>query len=151
MLILVIVLFLICWGPKLILAIFLKLAVIFKLDVYSTTWYNLRVTFSLIPFIHSCINPIIYSFMSKNFRRAMARQFGRVAAVFGCKRAPKPAEGTARTTNIPLRSVITKTRKNHGGGGGGPEATTATFSSNYYSVSEAASTRHTEIHAVSTI
>jgi hypothetical protein len=53
MLILVIVLFLVCWGPKLILTITLRLAETFGLKVYTPQMYNTRVAFSLIPFIHS--------------------------------------------------------------------------------------------------
>ena len=63
MLILVIVLFLICWGPKLIFPIGLAIANYFKLAYFTQEWYFMRVIFHLIPFVHSCINPIIYSAM----------------------------------------------------------------------------------------
>ncbi|GAB6032757.1 hypothetical protein CHUAL_011624 [Chamberlinius hualienensis] len=69
MLILVIVLFLICWGPHLILNILQKQG----LEYFTPFVYSLRNTFTLLPFVHSCLNPIIYSIMSSNFRRMMMR------------------------------------------------------------------------------
>ena len=56
MLILVVLLFLICWGPRLILNSLIK----WGLKSYDPTVYQLRIAFYLMPFIHSCINPIIY-------------------------------------------------------------------------------------------
>uniref|UniRef100_A0A0P4VXT6 G-protein coupled receptors family 1 profile domain-containing protein n=1 Tax=Scylla olivacea TaxID=85551 RepID=A0A0P4VXT6_SCYOL len=55
MLIVVVVLFLLCWGPSIIMGVF----------------YNFNIIFVLLPFIHCCINPVIYCSMSKNFRRAV--------------------------------------------------------------------------------
>ena len=70
MLILVAVLFLVCWGLPIIMQVIIK----FNLHSFTPTVYTLRVSFNLLPFIHACINPFIYSFMSKNFRRAFRRQ-----------------------------------------------------------------------------
>jgi len=70
MLILVAVLFLVCWGLPIIMEVIIK----FDLHSFTRTVYALRVSFNLLPFIHACINPFIYSFMSKNFRRAFRRQ-----------------------------------------------------------------------------
>lgn len=92
MLILVVLLFLICWGPRLLLNVIIK----WGLPSYDHTVYQLRFVFYLLPFVHSCINPVIYgqvtnpqsmegrlanckanfcncSFMSTNFRRMMVR------------------------------------------------------------------------------
>lgn len=52
----VVVLFLICWGPRLLLNAIIK----WGLSSYNETVYQLRIFFYLMPFIHSCINPIIY-------------------------------------------------------------------------------------------
>jgi hypothetical protein len=58
MLILVIALFLVCWGPKLILLILIEAAtVLSSTTFFSQEWYFVRVVFNLIPFVHSCINP----------------------------------------------------------------------------------------------
>lgn len=56
MLILVVVLFLVCWGPRLLLNALMK----WGLSSYDHTVYHLRIAFYLLPFIHSCINPVIY-------------------------------------------------------------------------------------------
>jgi hypothetical protein len=78
MLILVVILFLVCWGLPIIMEVIIK----FNLHSFTPTMYTLRVTFKLLPFIHACMNPFIYSFMSKNFRRSLQRQLGRM----GCRK-----------------------------------------------------------------
>lgn len=67
MLILVIALFLGCWGPRLIMHVIIK----YGLSNFTNYEYNLRVGAYLLSFAHSAINPIIYGFMSTNFRRMM--------------------------------------------------------------------------------
>ncbi|KAH9382500.1 hypothetical protein HPB48_004845 [Haemaphysalis longicornis] len=69
MLILVVVLFLLCWGPRLIMEIVVKCC----LNVFNHGIYAVRVLFYLLPFVHSCLNPIVYCFMSSKFRRRMVR------------------------------------------------------------------------------
>lgn len=62
MLILVIVLFLVCWGPRLIFTVVKK-------SLPGETWvYNIRVASYLLSFIHSAINPFVYGLMSSTFR-----------------------------------------------------------------------------------
>ncbi|XP_037071564.1 cholecystokinin receptor type A-like [Pollicipes pollicipes] len=92
MLILVIALFLVCWGPRLIMEIVLKVG----LAVFSPVIYTVRITFFLMPFIHACINPFVYCFMSRNFQRSMRRQLARLGVV--CP--PR----TTRDHEQPLRS-----------------------------------------------
>lgn len=70
MLILVIVLFLICWGSRLSMEIMIKVG----LDTFSQEIYFVRIAINLLPFVHSCLNPFIYSLMSKTFRRSMWRR-----------------------------------------------------------------------------
>nr|XP_042900361.1 cholecystokinin receptor type A-like [Parasteatoda tepidariorum] len=67
MLILVIILFLMCWGPRLIMHVIIK----HGLNSFTDHIYNLRVATYLLSFAHSAINPIIYGFMSTNFRKMM--------------------------------------------------------------------------------
>ncbi|KAK7079400.1 hypothetical protein SK128_025143 [Halocaridina rubra] len=71
MLIVVVVLFLLCWGPRIIMEICINLG----LQKFNQIFYNFNIVFVLLPFIHCCINPIIYCFMSKNFQRSMKRMF----------------------------------------------------------------------------
>ncbi len=81
MLILVVILFLICWGPRLIMEIIIKCC----LSVFNNFTYLLRITFYLLPFVHSCLNPIVYGFMSTKFRRRMFRFFDRIC-FFRCRK-----------------------------------------------------------------
>ncbi|CAG2105706.1 unnamed protein product [Medioppia subpectinata] len=74
MLILVVVLFLLCWGPRLVMEIVIKCC----LSVFNNVTYLLRIVFYLSPFVHSCLNPIVYGFMSTKFRRRMFRVFDRI-------------------------------------------------------------------------
>ncbi|XP_045118284.1 galanin receptor 2a-like [Portunus trituberculatus] len=67
MLIVVVVLFLLCWGPSIIMGVCINLGLI----QFNEVFYNFNIIFVLLPFIHCCINPIIYCSMSKNFRRAV--------------------------------------------------------------------------------
>ncbi len=71
MLCIVVLLFLVCWAPRLLLNVFIK----WELVTYDVTLYRLRIALYLLPFVHSCLNPIIYSFMSSNFRRLLRRAF----------------------------------------------------------------------------
>jgi hypothetical protein len=64
MLLLVIALFLICWGPRLIFNVVVKL----ELQSYTTTTYTVRVASYLLSFIHSALNPFVYGLMSSTFR-----------------------------------------------------------------------------------
>ncbi|CAL1546259.1 unnamed protein product [Lymnaea stagnalis] len=68
MLVAIILAFLICWGPKLILSL-LKRARFQWLYIHNA--YIIESVLKVLPFVHSCINPIIYGFMSKNFRTRM--------------------------------------------------------------------------------
>ncbi|XP_071446308.1 cholecystokinin receptor type A-like [Hetaerina americana] len=56
MLILVVILFLACWGPRFVMNAIIK----YGLTQFQALNYNLRVAFNLLPFLHSCLNPIIY-------------------------------------------------------------------------------------------
>ncbi|KAL5021582.1 hypothetical protein ScPMuIL_000737 [Solemya velum] len=74
MLIAIIVAFLICWGPKLILRVLMKL----QLDsLYSAPVLHVKIVLSCLPYIQSCLNPVIYSFMSGNFRKSLRIVFNR--------------------------------------------------------------------------
>lgn len=69
MLIVVVLLFILCWGPTIIIDMLIGLGKQrFTQEFYVFKWVS-----SLLPFLHCCINPIIYSFMSKNFRKSMIR------------------------------------------------------------------------------
>lgn len=64
MLLLIVILFLICWGPRLIMNVAIKLG----LESFSNLMYSARVGVYLLSFIHSALNPFVYGLMSSNFR-----------------------------------------------------------------------------------
>ncbi|XP_071532216.1 galanin receptor 2a-like isoform X2 [Panulirus ornatus] len=124
MLIVVVLLFLLCWGPRIVMEICISLG----LQQFNQVFYNFNIVFILLPFVHCCINPIIYCFMSKNFRRSMKRMVGtpcRSCARRCCchRRRPPPR-------NL-LNQVVTR--------------------SIYSSYSPEGTTRHTDLETVSTM
>lgn len=69
MLILVIILFMGCWGPRLFINAIIK----YGLRSYNHTAYEARFVCYLLSFVHSCLNPIVYSLMSSNVRQIIFR------------------------------------------------------------------------------
>lgn len=109
MLILVVILFLVCWGPRLIMEIVIKCC----LSTFNHAIYTLRIVFYLLPFVHSCLNPIVYGFMSTKFRRRMLRFFERSCAACNRRGADKDAQRLRSTNNgkelkVPLREKKTR-------------------------------------------
>jgi|GEM_PF-6596754 len=78
MLIFVVILFFICWGPRLVMEVLQK----YHLVPFNNSMYRMRMTFNILTFIHACVNPFIYCFMSKNFRV----RFLRIAELCGLKK-----------------------------------------------------------------
>ena len=64
MLVLVITLFLLCWGPRLIFNVIVKMG----LQGFSQITYNVRFASYLLSSIHSALNPFVYGLMSSTFR-----------------------------------------------------------------------------------
>lgn len=68
MLVAVVVLFAICWSPLLIENVLTAYAVL-PSPKYET-FKHLNTAFQLMAYFNSCINPIVYGFMSKHFRES---------------------------------------------------------------------------------
>ncbi|KAH3698035.1 hypothetical protein DPMN_085550 [Dreissena polymorpha] len=74
LLLMIIFAFLLSWGPKLSLRIIQKL----QLPIlFSPSAYAIKVFVDWLPYIQSCINPLFYCFMSRNFRRSVRVLFER--------------------------------------------------------------------------
>ncbi|XP_075589674.1 uncharacterized protein LOC124496288 isoform X2 [Dermatophagoides farinae] len=69
MLLFIVILFHVCWGPRLIFNV-IKSTGIGQFDKFA---YSARVYFYLLSFIHSALNPFVYGFMSSNFRLRFLR------------------------------------------------------------------------------
>ncbi|XP_067679867.1 galanin receptor type 1-like [Haliotis asinina] len=68
MLIVVVVLFIICWGPILINNLLVSTGVLPELHIGYLK--PMRQAFFLMSYMNSCTNPVVYGFMSKNFRKS---------------------------------------------------------------------------------
>ena len=68
MLVAIILLFSICWGPTFVDNVLVAFGVLDSLN-YGVL-KHIREAFALMSYINSCINPIVYAFMSKNFRES---------------------------------------------------------------------------------
>ncbi|KAH7935714.1 hypothetical protein HPB52_012684 [Rhipicephalus sanguineus] len=66
MLILVVSLFVLCWAPILILNVLTAFGSVSALN-YSYL-KPLRTCFHLLSYLNSCVNPLVYGFMSRSFR-----------------------------------------------------------------------------------
>eukprot|EP00058_Branchiostoma_floridae_P017238 XP_002602726.1 hypothetical protein BRAFLDRAFT_210266 [Branchiostoma floridae] len=66
MLIVVIALFAVCWVPILLLNVLKAFDVV---NTYTPEVYYMSIAFQLMGYLNSCVNPICYAFMSKNFRQ----------------------------------------------------------------------------------
>ncbi|KAK1124224.1 hypothetical protein K0M31_006599 [Melipona bicolor] len=68
MLVAVVVLFVICWGPILVDNMLTSYGYLPR--VKAGTHKHLNTAFQLMAYFNSCINPIVYGFMSKHFRES---------------------------------------------------------------------------------
>lgn len=74
MLVTIIVLFMICWGPVTTNNLLVAFDVLDKLHMGALK--PMRQAFYVLSYINSCVNPIVYCFMSKNFRKAFIMALG---------------------------------------------------------------------------
>ena len=65
--------FFVCWAPLTINNLLLAFDLVERLNV-GVHWY-LRIVFHLLAYANSCVNPIVYCFMSKKFREAFKKAF----------------------------------------------------------------------------
>ncbi|XP_011338045.1 QRFP-like peptide receptor isoform X2 [Ooceraea biroi] len=68
MLVAVVVLFAVCWGPMLVDNVLTAYGYLPRLK--GGTHKHLNTAFQLMAYFNSCINPIVYGFMSKHFRES---------------------------------------------------------------------------------
>ncbi|KAG1648503.1 Cholecystokinin receptor [Nymphon striatum] len=100
MLVAVVVLFLVCWTPILMTNILTAYQFLPELNVGFTK--PLRITFHLMAYFNSCINPVVYGFMSKNFRSSFKNAFSMVVRMDRRNRRTYSSfnNGTQQTTII---------------------------------------------------
>ncbi len=73
MLVAIIALFSICWGPILIDNVIVSFGLVDQL--HHGHLRPMRMAFALMAYSNSCVNPIVYALMSKNFRQCFQTTF----------------------------------------------------------------------------
>ncbi len=71
MLICVVILFLLCWGPRFIMELLMKMQ--FSWLYYEHVYWT-RVILFLLPVVHAIFNPVVYFVMSRNFRTSLVKK-----------------------------------------------------------------------------
>lgn len=66
MLVAIVLIYLICWGPITVNNLLVSFGVID--DLHQGFLRPMRITFFLLSYVNSCTNPIVYAFMSRHFR-----------------------------------------------------------------------------------
>lgn len=79
MLIVVVIIFVLCWSPILILNVLIAFSLAPILNYGH--WKAIKTAFHLFSYANSCVNPIIYGFMSRNFRASFKAA---LAKCLGC-------------------------------------------------------------------
>ncbi|XP_075679830.1 allatostatin-A receptor-like isoform X4 [Dermatophagoides pteronyssinus] len=78
MVVIVFIIFACCWCPIQIILVLRS----FNIYELSTTKVIIQITGHILAYMNSCMNPILYAFLSENFRKAFRR-------VIACNRQPK--------------------------------------------------------------
>uniref|UniRef100_A0A336KQD6 CSON014148 protein n=1 Tax=Culicoides sonorensis TaxID=179676 RepID=A0A336KQD6_CULSO len=96
MVVVVVLAFAICWLP-------IQLILVLKsLKLYETTKTNviMQVVSHVLAYMNSCVNPVLYAFLSDNFRKAFRKKCGCKTPVHYYNKTRRPtATTTAITTN----------------------------------------------------
>ncbi|CAG5131793.1 unnamed protein product, partial [Candidula unifasciata] len=108
MLVVVVILFAVCWGPILINNLLVAYGTLHNLNYGYLK--PMRAAFSLLCYINSCVNPIVYAFMSKNFRQSF--KFAICACVKG-KAFVRAYRFSMSITNSTRASTLSNGRGRH--------------------------------------
>ncbi|XP_069997661.1 somatostatin receptor type 5-like [Penaeus vannamei] len=96
MLVVVVVLFVLCWAPILVVNVLKAYAV---LPSYGPTLKHVVSAAELLSYCNSCVNPIVYGFMSRNFRESFRQ-------VLCCRKRTQRASFTRQMSLSVTRTSI---------------------------------------------
>ncbi|XP_052782952.1 cholecystokinin receptor type A-like [Mya arenaria] len=108
MLITVILVFLFCWGPTLIFR--LTKYSEYKVHMHTTTYFRLEIVIYCLPYVQSCLNPVIYEFMSENFRKSVVTSCNNHVLIRQCRPRPSPHAELEMDTKYSNGVLITRNR-----------------------------------------
>lgn len=80
MLIVVVIIFILCWSPILVINVLAAFQVLPSLNYGNM--FVIKTTSHLLSYANSCVNPIIYGFMSRNFRTSFREA---IVTCLGCR------------------------------------------------------------------
>ena len=100
MLMVVVILFTACWTPILVNNVLVAFKIIDYLNMGDLK--PMRITFHLMSYANSCLNPFVYAFMSKNFCEGFKH------AIYACVRGKRYIR-----KQISARSVTSSVRMSH--------------------------------------
>ncbi|XP_035698484.1 gastrin/cholecystokinin type B receptor-like [Branchiostoma floridae] len=100
MLLVVVFVFALCWCPRLILLTLTKFNLV---NVHTELVYAMDITFHLMTYLNSCVNPVCYAFMSRHFRQSFKDTMSS-----NCK---KKAIGRQGTPDILLTTTCSSKRR----------------------------------------
>ncbi|RZF36065.1 hypothetical protein LSTR_LSTR005881 [Laodelphax striatellus] len=96
MLVMIVIVFVICWGPLLVDNVLTAFGVL--PDQKSGSLKHMYTGFTLMAYFNSCVNPIVYGFMSKNFRESFHKALCRC-----CRGPPKRTLSMSQTRTTSIR------------------------------------------------
>ncbi|XP_017326746.1 KISS1 receptor a [Ictalurus punctatus] len=99
MVVVIVVLFTICWGPIQIFVLFQSFYPNFKVN-YAT--YKIKTWANCMSYANSSINPIVYGFMGASFRKSFRKTFP-----FLFRHAVRDSSVASRTANAEIKFVAT--------------------------------------------
>lgn len=105
MLVAVVVLFIICWAPILVIHVLTSFGILEPLNYGYLK--PLRTAAHLLSYVNSCINPVVYGFMSKNFRASFRAA---ISKCLHCKGNGQSSNNRSYTSTYRINNSTTATR-----------------------------------------
>ena len=103
MLVIVVILFAVCWTPLLVDQVLVGFGLVDNL--HTGFLKPMRMVFNILAYANSCINPFVYAFMSKNFRDGFKQSV--CACVGGTAYYSQNAQMSARSMTSSTRMSTT--------------------------------------------
>ncbi|XP_038066311.1 QRFP-like peptide receptor [Patiria miniata] len=104
MIMLIVVMFIICWGPLLSFTIVKRFELV---DIFENRWHITDMVFNLMSFLNSAINPIVYALVSASFRQS---------CIWALKVCCKSRKVRRRPSGVSKATTVSRVGLSHTGG-----------------------------------